>query len=273
MTSATLFIRTIDAKTHRSLISIESSLGYETPEARRELLTKFLIEFPQFVPTRSGETEPLRWVYDERNADTFAAKWKTSLIWRGAKPRSLGMVYTARYPYTPGNFKHTSFFFDAKLKSSGEQEFVRLANYLSSEMEIDFGLVHHLNAPDLARSSAGTLLFLLDPEKNRWSLTLTSHQLRFGLPDVFWKTYFGPPYVEMIGEDLLMSAPAFEVSRPGQGIIAIQLTSSLDDCIHQPQAVEDARNRLIDHLGNEFFNPTCDKSHPARVPNFRFPAQ
>lgn len=279
-----VFIDTLDAKKHSSKMVLLSSLPFADGRDRSKFLEDWLARYPQFVPARSGEYEPFPWKFDADNPASFTERWSTDLYWRSKKPRTLAHIACPLTIPIPNWPTHSSLWLRGAFNAVQRKELVEMADHLASKMAIDFGIVHHISEYDVRRASARELLGLLDPEKNRWMLSLPSHAIRYGLPDVFWKTYFGPPYVEMMGEALLLSAPAFEVSKLDQGIIAIQLTESLDDCLNTPELVDAARNRLIDHLGAEYFNsfydpmdprrvPPHDPDHPVKVPKFRFSPQ
>jgi hypothetical protein len=83
------------------------------------------------------------------------------------------------------------------------------------------------------------------------------------LPGLFAHNYFGPPYVELIGEDALLSAPAAETRKIGDGVLLV--VEPDPERWDTPQAM--SRNQtILDHLGREYFydkhNPTQDVSAP-----------
>jgi hypothetical protein len=83
------------------------------------------------------------------------------------------------------------------------------------------------------------------------------------LPGLFAHNYFGPPYVGLIGEDALLSAPAAETRKIGDGVLLV--VEPDPERWDTPQAM--SRNQtVLDHLGREYFydkhNPTQDFSAP-----------
>ena len=76
------------------------------------------------------------------------------------------------------------------------------------------------------------------------------------MPGVFSATFFGAPYVELLGRERLLDAPAEEVSPVDAGILAVRDTAP--QAWNSP-AREEADQRLLDHLGREHF---FAKPHP-----------
>jgi hypothetical protein len=55
------------------------------------------------------------------------------------------------------------------------------------------------------------------------SLFVPSIKLRTKyIPDVYWLTFFGPPYVKLFGRERLLSAPAYKVEELSYGGISLQ---------------------------------------------------
>jgi hypothetical protein len=79
------------------------------------------------------------------------------------------------------------------------------------------------------------------------------------LPGVFSANFFGVPYVELLGRERLLDAPAQEVWPLDAGILAVR-----DTAPHawDSPAREQADQRLLDHLGREHF---FAKPHPPDV--------
>jgi hypothetical protein len=90
------------------------------------------------------------------------------------------------------------------------------------------------------------------------------------LPGLFAHNYFGPPYVDLIGQDALLSAPAAETRKIGDGVLLV--VEPDPERWDTPQAM--SRNQtILDHLGREYFydkhNPTQDFSAPTWPTNPR----
>lgn len=67
---------------------------------------------------------------------------------------------------------------------------------------------------------------------------------------MFATNLFGPPYVDLIGRDRLMSAPAEQVKAVGDGIV---LTVVADPRKWDTDAARAANEAVLERLGREFF--------------------
>jgi hypothetical protein len=85
------------------------------------------------------------------------------------------------------------------------------------------------------------------------------------VPGVFSANFFGGPYVELLGRERLLAAPAEEVVPVDAGILVVRDTA--------PQAWdgparEVADERLLDHLGREHFFAKPDPPERPRAPDW-----
>ena len=82
---------------------------------------------------------------------------------------------------------------------------------------------------------------------------LTTHVLRHWLPDIFWGTVFGPPYVALFGKDRLLSAPAVVAEEIATNMVYIQLTDNIADVANDPVHMTLCRKTFKDYLGVDAF--------------------
>jgi hypothetical protein len=82
---------------------------------------------------------------------------------------------------------------------------------------------------------------------------LTTHELRHWLPDIFWGTVFGSPYVALFGKENLLSAPVFLAEQIGEDMIYIQLTEQISDVVNDPERIALRRKSFKKHIGVDAF--------------------
>lgn len=82
---------------------------------------------------------------------------------------------------------------------------------------------------------------------------LTPQNLRAWLPEIWWGTVLGPAYVELIGGDVVASAPAHQVSRLGQATYWLQLTEHLKPRPNGADPLDLPRRDVAEHLGETLF--------------------
>lgn len=93
-------------------------------------------------------------------------------------------------------------------------------------------------------------------------------EFNLALPGVYWGTYFGPTYLDLIGREKILSAPAARVERLGTGAV-VYLS---DSPYHWKTArYRRAEKRVRGYLGCEYF---FDRKHANRrtvAPDFNVP--
>lgn len=85
------------------------------------------------------------------------------------------------------------------------------------------------------------------------------------IPGLYWLNYFGGPYVDLIGRERLLSAPAHEVKPVGDGIL-IELDSSAD--AWQSETYVQREQAVINHLGTQYFFSRLHPDRQTTAPNF-----
>lgn len=91
-------------------------------------------------------------------------------------------------------------------------------------------------------------------------------QIDKALPGLYWLNYFGSPYVDLIGKERLLTAPAYEVQEVADGVF-ISLSASPNEW-NKPK-YKDRERRVIEHLGEQFFFSKQDPERETRAPDFR----
>lgn len=79
------------------------------------------------------------------------------------------------------------------------------------------------------------------------------------LPGVFWLNFFGRPYLELLGEDRLLSVPGERVEKIDDGVMTVL---SNDPWSWDSTAYTAREQQVRDHLGRELF---FSKAEPDRV--------
>jgi hypothetical protein len=88
------------------------------------------------------------------------------------------------------------------------------------------------------------------------------------LPGLYWLNFFGAPYVELMGRQRLLSAPAYEVKPIGDGVL-IALDSSAG--AWQNPEYKKREQEVIEYLGKEFFFSRHEPDRKLVAPVFGAP--
>ena len=96
----------------------------------------------------------------------------------------------------------------------------------------------------------------LNKQATRFDFLITSQNIQRCVPDVYWMTVFGAPYVKMFGREKLLTAPVHKAEALDEKTVAVQLTPRLEDLRSDPAAFAETKRRLKTFLGDTaFFDP------------------
>jgi hypothetical protein len=227
-----------------------------TREEYRAMLQS-LCNYPTLAPDVYDAAEPMREPFDP-SAVNFVAdtvyRWGTGFLWRRRKPKSWGAIYPNFSPKP----EHSAVHLEATVgKETEESEVIGLLKDWSCALGADFGFLEaKLPKPDLSRPS----------------LFAHTRELVKKIPQFFWATVFGPPYVELFGRDRLSNVPAAVNIELTPNLFYIQLTEHLNDVIERPEIVDKARQTAKEHLGLDAFVIASGAATAARIPKFSFVA-
>lgn len=85
------------------------------------------------------------------------------------------------------------------------------------------------------------------------------------LPGLYWLNFFGEPYRKLIGKERLLSAPAHEIVEVDAGVLVCLAERPESWDSPEYKAVE---NRVLDHLGREYFFDRNDTERKTVAPDF-----
>jgi len=105
----------------------------------------------------------------------------------------------------------------------------------------DFGYVDVLPAPAAANGEPPGFVYLTPQNLQAW------------LPEIWWGMVLGPAYVDLIGGDVVASAPAHEVTRIGPVTYWLQLTEQLEQPPTGADPLGRQRREVAAHLGERLF--------------------
>jgi hypothetical protein len=86
------------------------------------------------------------------------------------------------------------------------------------------------------------------------------------LPGLYWLNYLGPPYVDLIGLDRLLSAPAYEVKEIAGGVL-LALAADADEWQSPEYQAREAA--VIEHIGKKYFFSRWEPDRETVAPDFR----
>ena len=221
---------------------------------RQRVLDPWVTRLPQLAPTHLQRGEPVRQALDLANDAVLEGPWialrrnprVTAVFWPGTDQRHASLTMSLQAPHAGA---------------------LDLADCLVRSMDPIFAMAHVLvdserdayedpKRPDIAfrnlRTREAVAWWGFDAE------------IGHGLPTLYWRTYFGPPYIGLIGRRRLLESPVHAVRDLGN-LIELTLTDRPPSDATWMQW-ESVRQQAIEHLGRDLFWPS-----PRRVPELPGP--
>jgi hypothetical protein len=226
-----------------------------------------LISRQVFFPDRYGGYEPLREQFSLARLDEALKWWEHQfLLKRLASPKLESTIFMQYGPHRT----HSSWKISVKEIAEFDQGvFQNLLESAAAAYAADFGFVHKIAESEMERARQNDSIAFLNSARTQKNLFVTTHMLKKFIPDIYWMTVFGAPYVHLFSRDRLLSAPAYRAQELENGSIVIQLTEKLGDAATDEVAFEEIRNRVKNHLDSDaFYDVKKGMNHQYRVPEF-----
>ncbi|CAJ4653484.1 Uncharacterised protein [Burkholderia pseudomallei] len=206
---------------------------------------------PELLPEKWGWWEPLDRSFNLNDVERLIASGGEcdTVYWeRKQRPKAFGQFgvrWISKSPRVRDTHSHIDF--TTELNTVPQEDLVNYIKAASVRTRAHFAMLDGLVEPyrdfsiESASAQSGQFFFV------------ATHVLRHWLPDVFWGTVFGGPYVELFGKDKLLSAPAAVVEEIADDMVYIQLTDNLTASLNDPGGLLESRAKFKTYLGVDAF--------------------
>lgn len=210
-------------------------------EGGRRFLELLQEASPELSPERYSSSEPINRVFDPANVDEVLQTWGNSFLWKRTRPKVFGQFLSG-----------WAMVHDAVYLSVGAEHFdvellISLACAFHGQWPLDFAYSVLPTEEDL--SDLNHYQACVEP----LAQGLTSEDLKKGLPSLPWGTFLGEPYLELFGESHALATPVFRAAKVEDGLVFLQLTQSVLDCVNARAKVQAVRREAMRHLGEDAF--------------------
>jgi hypothetical protein len=230
---------------NRVIVNILTPSRLVSKEEGKQFLEKWVALLPQYAPERYGSYEPVRSLFDPANIDAAVSDWDFSFLVSRRKPRMMGTVFMGNSSGTTHGWINIAFEYKPDLFSSLKQFFMEICTGFESE----FAFMHFM--------------------PGKLDLTITTHQLRQGIPDLYWLTLFGKPYVTLFGRERILSSPNAIIEEPKHDLFSIQLSENISAVATNSDELFQTAQRIKQHLNNNaFFDNELGRNYAYNVPDF-----
>ncbi len=250
------------------IVQILSPLPLTRHEDGRLVFDLWKRYLPGLLPDKFGNSEPIDQEFDSEKIESALDAWKWPFLATKTKWSMESSVWVRK----GGQRTHATWLLSFDLGASSQPELIEFLKAASVALKADFACLHLLTPHEIERGRARGAILVLNKQATRFAFNIASKDPKRRIPDLFWATVFGGPYVEMFGRQQLLSAPVREVQSLSSGGLMLQLSELMTDLETHPTEIDEIRSRTVAHLGQDaFFQPELSSDHNFRVPLFTFP--
>jgi hypothetical protein len=234
-----------------------------TPADGRRVLQIWDECLPEYLPQVYSNSEPINNQFQMSNLDDVLRCWRWPFLAQRESPRVSAGVWMRR----ANQLQHASLRMSFVAQ---EVDAERLRNFIiraTQELSADFGCITLLSSHEIREGRLNGTTRPIDKGGSTFHFGVYSESLRNCLPDIYWLTVLGPPYVRMIGIDHVMRTPAHAVTEVDRESVLIQISPAIADVADGERFVA-SKNLIKRHLGSDlFFQHDRDG---CRAPEFDF---
>lgn len=220
--------------------------------------------YPEMMPRKYGNTEPLKNVFDGDLEKMLSTCWQHQFIWK-SKVRGVEALWG--FSCLMGEQKlHSELLLYGDFGKFKMDNIKLLHHRLMLHHNVDIGHIHILGEPELKRY------------KNYYNEVVSALNVGFStvvlkryIGNLAWGMYFGKPYIELIGLEKLLKAPAFLVEQFND-VVYLQITEHIEDVICNYDEFDRLRTQIKKYLGRQYFFSPDLAYNEYSVPTFHIPS-
>jgi hypothetical protein len=247
-------------------INILTNSTLSSKEDGRNLLNIWKDELPSIVPEKFGNYEPLKKDFNPDSLDDALSFWDYPFILRRKRPRMSGSIFMGGGKIPTHGWIHIV----SDFSPTYDTEVVNFLKRVAVTFDVEFAFIHLLTTNEFSGDSYTTGVFSVKSDKNMNVLSVTTHELKKNIPDLYWATVLGTSYSRLFGESKLRSVEGLyrlEELNPGQ--FYIQMSQRLSDLETDFELLSKRRGLVKEYLNsNAFFDPSNPPSHRYSSPVF-----
>lgn len=243
-------------------VNILSPLGLSSTDEAKDILHAWISSLPNLVPERVGKYEPLRTVLRSADLSDALQDWEPPLFLASRRKPRMHCIIFQRGPNSPNN-QHSSLKFEFTAAEATELGALVFLESLCEVVEADFAAMEVIGDAYLEHGERSGTVGYLNVKRTSWTFCLSTIGLRKGVPDIYWATVFGKPYVDLFGREQLVKSPALRTKPLTYGGVMLQLTESFAD---GEQALRPRREEIKRHLNPLAFRGSSQAALHERRP-------
>jgi hypothetical protein len=250
------------------VLQILSPMPLTQREDGRTVLSLWKRHLPHLLPDKFNNWEPVNRPFDPDDLENVLDAWSRPFLARKRSPKVDSSVWMRKGTQP----LHALWEFSIADGAASQQQLVEFLASASTALKADFSCLHLLTPTELERGRKSGVCLNLDKKATKFFFSISSKELQQRIPDLFWVTVLGGPYVEMFGRDRLLSSPVYCTKSLPSEAVMLQMTENLADVEQHAVLFDETRSSTKSHLGEDaFFQQGIDPSYKYRAPEFVFP--
>jgi hypothetical protein len=247
------------------VLQILTSLPLSNRDDGKRVISLWQKYLPNLLPDKYGNWEPIDRPFNPVNLDGPLDAWK----WPFLAAKNTPSVEVAIWMRKGQQPLHATWTLSLDVGSATQTELTEFLKAAAVELRADFACLHLLTPAELERGRGEKVVLALDKKATRFTFLIGSKDLQERVPDLFWTTIFGAPYLDMLGRDRLLSAPVHIAQQISSKAVLLQLTKNLTDVEKHSTNFDEIRSEAMSHLGNDVFFQLGHAGN-YRAPQFNF---
>ena len=208
---------------------------------------------PDSFPDRWGAYEPLTRELTNKNIESLRDDWGIIAFFKRTKPPKLAASFTIREPFQESE-TFSLITATAEVWPSLAESIAEFISAACASTGAVFGYVHRVNQAEVELGQKTWTVSKGHFVGSKYHyLSIFSQHLEKGLPNLYWLTALGAPYIEAMGASTIDSCPAYKKTWLREDLVVIQLSKSIDDSLNDESNFEILRERVKTHLGLYLF--------------------
>ncbi len=207
-------------------------------------------------------------MFDRQKIDALLDHWKWPFLAIKRSPAVDASIWMRKGAHQR---LHATLMFSMELKAASQSKLLGFLEATSIRLQADFACLHLLTQSELERGRCNNTVRAMDKQGKQVAFFLTSRDLQLRVPELYWATVLGAPYLKLFGEERILSAPAYCTKALPSDAVLLQMTKDLTDLEERPTVFDAVRSRVKTWLGADaFFEVRNEGSSGYRVPDFKF---
>ena len=220
------------------VLEVLSPLLLTSREDGRDILELWQTHIPELLPDYYGNWEPIDRPFDRQNVEAALDPWKGPFLSIKKRPRVDAHVWMRK---SAQQQLHATLIFSAEPKLAPSDRLLEFLKAASVRIRADFACLNLMTQAEFQHGRSNKTARATDKQGKNLFFFLASIDLKQRVPDLYWATVLGAPYLDMFGKDSILSAPAYSAKLLSNDQILLQMTESLTDVEEHPEVFGQVR--------------------------------